>query len=72
MMICWSIPIAFRIPICRRRFTVLMKITMKTTTMAMIRLTSVEMALMMLKLWIAWSTNPPDFSRNVQTSSWTP
>jgi len=69
MIICWSIPIAFKIPICRRRFTVLMKITMKTTTIAMIRLTRAEMVLMMLKLWIAWSTNPPAFSRNVRICS---
>jgi|GEM_PF-5871811 len=72
MMICWSMPIAFKIPICRRRFTVLMKITMKITTTAMIRLTSVEMALMILKLWIAWSMTPPVFSWNVQISSWMP
>ena len=71
-MICWPMPIAFRIPIWRRRFTVLMKITMKTTTIAMIRLTSVDMVLMMLKLWTAWSTNPPDFSRNVRIFSWMP
>lgn len=45
-MIRWSIPIALRIPICLRLLTVLMKIT----TIAMIRLTKVEIVLMMLKL----------------------
>ena len=67
-----SIPIAFRIPICRRRFTVLMKITMKITTVAITSETPVEIRLMIANDRVTSPMIPCAFSCQVLIVSWTP